>query len=523
MTRTALTLFRAGLSMALVVCFMVTLATAEIRAAEAAKRPNILLIYSDDQSYKTVGCYPESPDWVETPNLDRLAASGIRFRGGYLGAWCMPSRATILTGHYPHAIESMRMAGQYPGATYDPKQCPFWPSVFREQGYHTAQIGKWHTGNDAGFGRDWDYQIVWNRPKHPENAGAYYDNQALAVNGEERTVAGYSTDNYTRWACEYIRGEHRDAAKPWFLWLCYGAVHGPTIPAERHQGSYRDKPTETPQDIFPPRPGKPKYLLDTQAWVRGPNGEPVMGKSGEKLGDESSKNPKTQANFVRQMNECTRALDEGVGQVIAALKESGQLENTLVVYTADQGFSMGEHGFRTKLGPYDANYRSPLMISRPGTIPERAVSPHSATGADLVVTFFAHAGLALPWKMHGHDLTPLLRDPKTPWSHPVFFEHMGEHFGSDTTRVLAANGPAIHSNVPWWVAVLSGHHKYIRTLAADETEELYDLEHDPEELTNLASQPAHRQLLTQLRQATIEQLRQTDAGFIDHLPNTASP
>src|SRR5688500_15638129 len=90
-----------------------------------SKRPNILLIYTDDQSYKTVGCYPESFSWVRTPNIDALAKSGIRFHGAYLGAWCMPSRATLLTGRQPHAIESMRMEGQYPGSAYDPKQCPF--------------------------------------------------------------------------------------------------------------------------------------------------------------------------------------------------------------------------------------------------------------------------------------------------------------------------------------------------------------------------------------------------------------
>ena len=170
-------------------------------ADAASKRPNVLLIFTDDQSYKTVRCYPESYPWARTPNIDALAGSGVRFQGAYLGAWCMPSRATLLTGRQPHGIESMRVEGDYPGSTYDPQQCPFWPSVFRTHGYQTAQIGKWHTGTDAGFGRDWDYQIVWNRPKHPENAGNYYDKQLLAFNGEERLVEGYSTDNYTQWAC----------------------------------------------------------------------------------------------------------------------------------------------------------------------------------------------------------------------------------------------------------------------------------------------------------------------------------
>src|SRR5262249_44247336 len=159
--------------------------------ARDARRPNILLIFTDDQSYKTVGCYPEALPGVKTPNLDALAAAGIRFQGAYLGAWCMPSRATMLTGRFPHGVESMRMAEPYPASTYDPRQCPFWPKVFRANGYVTGQIGKWHTGVDAGTGRDWDWQVVWKRPKHPENAGNYYDNQILSFNGtEEKTVPG---------------------------------------------------------------------------------------------------------------------------------------------------------------------------------------------------------------------------------------------------------------------------------------------------------------------------------------------
>ncbi|HEX5103477.1 MAG TPA: sulfatase-like hydrolase/transferase, partial [Pirellulaceae bacterium] len=239
------------------VCFLLTLLPGAIRAADEGQRPNILFIYTDDQSYKTVRCYPDSYPWARTPNIDALAKAGVRFERAYLGSWCMPSRATLLTGLYPHAIQSMRMEGEYPGSTYDPAQCPFWPANFRKQGYQTAQIGKWHTGVDAGARRDWDFQIVWNRPKHPDNAGNYYYDQILSTNGGPDTLTeGYSTDNYTKWACEYIRGEHRDQDKPWYLWLCYGGVHGPSIPAMRHKGGYKDAEVVPPADIFPPRPGK---------------------------------------------------------------------------------------------------------------------------------------------------------------------------------------------------------------------------------------------------------------------------
>ena len=212
-------------SLAIMLVSMVTMT----RAAD--QRPNILFIYTDDHSHRTVSCYPEAYDWVQTPNIDALATTGVRFTHAYIGTWCMPSRATLLTGHHGFGVESMRMAGQYPGSEYDPQQCPFWPKIFRQQGYVTAQIGKWHTGTDTGYGRDWDHQIVWNRPRHINNSGAYYYDQMIEMNGgKAQLVEGYTTDNYTRWATEFIKGEHRDPDKPWYLWLCYGAGARPVHP-----------------------------------------------------------------------------------------------------------------------------------------------------------------------------------------------------------------------------------------------------------------------------------------------------
>ena len=134
-------------------------------ALGADTRPNILLIYTDDQSHRSVSCYPEAWEWVRTPNIDRLASRGVRFAHAFIGTWCMPSRATLLTGHHPFGVRSMRMAGQYPGSPYDPAECPFWPKVFRSEGYTTAQVGKGipapipepaatGTGRRSGTGRD---------------------------------------------------------------------------------------------------------------------------------------------------------------------------------------------------------------------------------------------------------------------------------------------------------------------------------------------------------------------------------
>ncbi len=491
-----------------------------VASAADVKRPNILFIYTDDQPYKTLSCYPESPKWVQTPNIDRLAASGVRFQRAYLGSWCMPSRATLLTGLLPHSVESMRMSGTYPGSSYDPQQCPFWPAELRKHGYHTAQIGKWHTGVDTGYGRDWDYQIVWNRPGHPENAGNYYKDQILAFNGKEREVQGYSTDNYTDWAVEYIRGEHRDANKPWYLWLCYGAVHGPTTPAARHKGSYSGNQAPVPADIFGPRPDKPAYLDGTQAWAPGPNGAPMMHKKNKaKVSFDTDKPGLDYHAWVQQVNECARGLDEGVGRVLAALRESGQLENTLVVYTADQGYALGEHGLSQKQAPYDAAFASPLIVSRAGSIPTGKVCRHPVNSADLVATFCEVTGLKTPWKQHGRDISPLLKNSETnEWQSPMLMEHMGQLYGSDTRVIPVGKAATEQNGVPPWVLIRDGQHKYVRTLVEGEVEEIYDLDADPEELVNLAVKPEHAELLATLRAKTIAELRRTGAPFVDVMP-----
>jgi arylsulfatase A-like enzyme len=483
-------------------------------AADKAKRPNILFIYADDQSYKTVSCYPEALPGAKTPNIDQLAKTGVRFHGSFMGAWCMPSRATMLTGRLPHGVESMRMEGTYPASVYDPQQCPFWPKVWREKGYTTAHIGKWHTGIDAGTKRDWDWQIVWNRPLHPENAGNYYEQQMLSFNGEERMTDGYSTDNYTKWAAEFIRGEHRDKDKPWYLWLCYGAIHGPTTPAARHRGMHKNDEVRVPADILPPREGKPDYLMKTQAWGKGANGKIIAGKSDETFGDESGKKQKSYEDYIHQINDCMEALDEGVGGVMKALRESGQLENTLVIYSADQGFAMGEHGFRIKMAPYDANFRSPLIVSMPGTLPEGKTSRHCVTGQDLVVTFHAFAGIEPAWKMHGHDITPLLKNPDADWPHPALYQSTGHHYGRDVAKIVNETPKeATYHNVPWYVAVRDDRWKLIHYLEAGVGEELYDVKNDPEELVNLVAKPEHKEVLAKMRETLSAELKRTDAGF----------
>jgi arylsulfatase A-like enzyme len=512
----------------LIVCLSITVFASSFATSAVAKdkRPNILFIYTDDHSHRTVSAYPEAYDFVKTPNVDRLAKTGVRFEHAFVGTWCMPSRATLLTGHHPYGIESMRMVGQYPGSEYDPQKCRFWPKTFRENGYVTAQVGKWHTGTDTGANRDWDHQIVWNRPRYPKNSGNYYGKQLIETNGGKPVMTeGYSTDNYSKWGAEFIRGKNRDADKPWYLWVCYGAVHAPFTPAKRHLESYPNIKVPTPADIYPPRPGKPAYMQKINYWMKGPDGGPILrGKTLSMLTVEPKPgiHGDSLTAWIRQYHQGVLAIDEGVGTLMAALKASGQLENTLVVFTSDQGFAWGQHGFRHKLAPYDATVRSPMIVSMPGTLPQGKVCPSPVGGVDLIPTFFQFAGIKLPWKMHGHDLTPLLKNPLAKWSHPVLLTLTGRKYGSDTDRVPTDPKERDINGIPWWVSLRQGRYKYIRTLVANEIEELYDIKADPEELTNLALKPKHANTLTEFRKATVSELKRTDAKMADHLPSVGT-
>ncbi len=229
--------------------------------------------------------------------------------------------------------------------------------------------------------------------------------------------------------------------------------------------------------------------------------------------------------WVRQYHQGVKAIDESVGKLIATLKETGQLDNTLVVFTSDQGFGWGQHGFCRKIAPYDATIRSPMIVSMPGTLPEGEVCETPIGGVDLPPTFFRFAGLDLPWEMHGHDLTPLLKNPAMDWPHPVLTTFTQRKYGSDTDVIPPNSSKLDAGGVPWWIALARGKYKYIRTLEDDQIEELYDLKSDPEELTNLALDAKHAKRLITFRKDLVAELRRTHAKMVSNLPmvKTAFP
>lgn len=495
---------------ALLVVFFILIKTLVIGASE--KSPNILFIFTDDQSHRTVSSYPEAYDWARTPHIDTLAASGIRFSHAYMGSWCMPARATLLTGLQQHNIPSLHRVGPYPGAEYDPKNLRFWPKEFRENGYNTAQIGKWHVGTDTGYGRDWDYQYVWVRPvPTPENAREYYVDQNIILNGKPiGTVEAYATDNYTNRAVEFIHGEYRDPEKPWYLWLCYTGIHGPFTPADRHLDAYPDVDIPAPADLYPPRPGKPEYSGQYGVWKKDADGNPRYLNRGQ-LGD-------TLYDATRKYHQAALSVDEGVGRLIESLKATGQIENTLVVFTADQGFAWGQHGFRHKRAPYAANIQVPFIVSMPGTIPGNKVCPSPVGGIDLIPTFFNFAGLDVPWEMDGRDMSPLLMDPDRAWDRPVFLSFTLESFRPNTEDIQP---PPVYTgnNMPWYSFVVNDRYKYIQTYVENEIPELYHIDNDPDELHNLALNPEYREIVKKQKTLLASELKRTHAKFVDKLPS----
>ena len=493
---------------------------APIAQATDSTRPNILFVLGDDISYRNISCYEGSYPWVETPNIDRLAEQGVRFTRGYIGAWCMPARATLMTGHHQYGNESIHLRlARYPSSKFDPEEMPLWPTALRENGYFTGMIGKWHIGKADGWGTAWDHQKVWNRCRHPGNAHAYYEAQLIETDGgASEWVDGYSTDFYTDWAIDFVEGKTRAAPeKPWFLWLCYGAAHSPFTPADRDLDRFPDTFVPAPADVFPPRQGKPDYMQKIQKWSRGPDGRPIMEKLWMPNGRGEPLFGPDVSQWNRQYQQTIASLDDNLGRLMEALEKSGQRENTLVIFAADQGFAFAQHGFATKMAPYDANIRPPMIFSRPGHLPEGAVCKHPVSGPDLVSTLLAQAGTAEPWEMHGYDFSPLLRDPnQKEWEHGAMTAMTGLEWG-DSTRKLPKFFK-LTQGVPWWVSYSKGSYKYIRTLQDNEIEELYDLDSDPEELNNLASSPEFYMMVQDFRAITIAELERTHSPLLKMLP-----
>ncbi|MCF3650618.1 sulfatase-like hydrolase/transferase [Synoicihabitans lomoniglobus] len=476
-------------------------------------RPNVLFIYTDDQSMRTLGCYLEegAQPWAQTPHIDRLAKEGVRFSNAYGASWCVPSRAVVLTGQQPHAIQGLDlnrdMSSRRPWATleagWNAESTNMWPRELREAGYETAMIGKWHTGQNSGHGDLWDHSVVWDQNTP---TGDWYNGQSLSVDGAPaEVVPGYSTFVYTDFAEDYIR---RDHDKPWLLWLCYNAPHLPNTVHPDAQGTYRDAEVEIPEDWYGPRVGKPAYMRTLTMYRPDIEGSPRYHYPNRSY---------SLKEMITNYHELVVSLDEAIGRLYATLEETGQLDDTVIVFTSDQGFAWGQHGYAWKVGPYDACLRMPMLVRYPPEAKAGGVVRSPVSIIDVVPTILSLTGLEVDWDLHGRNLRPALNDPAAGVPGRVLTEHFLSNFG-DQIQTAVTDDNNFWRTIPWWLSVTEGRLKYIRTLVPNEVEELYDLAADPGEQRNLALEAAHRTDLLRMREALAEELESTNAQFRSSLP-----
>jgi arylsulfatase A-like enzyme len=450
--------------------------------AQAADRPNIVWIFSDDHSYQTIGAYGGRLQSLNpSPNIDRLAREGMRFDRAYVGnSICGPSRATLLTGKHSH------MNGKYDnrgGFNHDQQQ---FQKILQKNGYQTVMVGKIHlNGNMQGF----DYWEVL------PGQGKYYNPSFKTEQGDTK-YEGHVSDIVTDKALDWLENK-RDKEKPFMLMIHHKAPHRTWIPAERHMVKYADVEIPEPDNLFDDYATRTTAAHEQDMTIDKTMRMLQDLKVGEKYakpGNQfAARNTWYEANkpegrdlirwkyqlYMKDFMRCTWGVDENIGRVLEVLEEQGLADNTIVMYSSDQGFYMGEHGWFDKRFMYEESFRTPFIARWPGKIKPGSVNQDLVQNIDFAETFLDLAGAPIPDDMQGRSLVPLMQG-KTPkdWRESLYY-HYYEYPGGHSVRR--------HEGV------FDSRYKLIRFYGTDvpdgEEWELYDLEKDPAEMNNIYSNP----------------------------------
>jgi N-acetylglucosamine-6-sulfatase len=450
----------------LVIAAAVLLAAAVSRAAEPAP-PNILLIITDDQRYDMLGCVGHPA--AKTPHIDRLAKEGAIFRNFFVACpLCSPSRASYLTGVYPHRhgiINNDKL-----GIDVISHTLVTFPRQLREAGYETAFIGKWHMGMDDSRRPGFDRWVSF------KGQGAYIDG-VVNEDGVQRQLDGHMTDYLNRQALEWV---NKKRTKPFCMIVAHKAVHYPYLPAKRHEKLFADYTFTLPRVADEDLAGKPvmnRKLPPKKAYEL----EGIAPEPGEPRRDRGN----DVASVVRDQLRCLAGVDEGVGQLLDALKAAGELDRTLVIYTSDNGYLMGEHGkVDDKRWAYEASVRVPLLVRYPLLLKPGTVCDKLVVNVDFAPTIRELAGVKPLVPMEGKSLVPLFRDPLAEWRTTILTEYFLEK---------------VAPKVPSWQSARTDRWKYIRYSENAEWDELYDLKADPKEERNLARDPMAQEPLETMR------------------------
>jgi len=446
--------------------------------------PNIVVIYSDDHAYQAISAYGDDRKLIETPNIDRLARQGMRFdRCLVTNSICGPARATILTGKYSHLNGFVNNSN----SVFDGSQLTF-PKLLQKAGYQTAMIGKWHLGSDpTGF--DF-WQIL-------PGQGAYYNPPMIRM-GERIKVPGYVTDIVGDVSLEWLR--KRDKSKPFLLMSQHKAPHRSWEPPLRHLGFDRDRVYAEPATLFDDYAGRgiaerdQDMTLEKTFTERDAKLAPPIGLTPEQRAQWDAyyepRNAKFRADnptgkdlvrwrYQRYMHDylaTVKAVDENVGRVLDFLEQEGLAENTVVVYSSDQGFFLGEHGWFDKRWIFEESVRTPLIVRWPGVTKAGSTSPALVSNVDFAQTFLDLAGVPVPDEMQGRSLRPLLGGNRPADWRTAFYYQYFEY-------------PAPHRVRPHY-GVITDRFKLVRFFGTGEDYwELFDRVNDPHELKSVYGHP----------------------------------
>ena len=420
---------------------------------QADERPNLLVIYTDDQRFDAWSMGGST--YIQTPHLDRIAQEGAWFPRSYAStSRCCPSRASFLTGKSSHTTG---VVSNHPDFDVLQRHASF-VDALDQAGYDTAYIGKWHLPNPgAGPVRGFDHWVSYEGP------GKHFD-QAFNVDGEQRASTGHQADVLVDYALEFM-GQERDG--PFCLILAFKNPHVPLTPAAPFAGS-----------IDPESIRLPASLDDDPASLNGFYARLATSEDSRHAIDDRAAFKAQVAHY----NELVMSVDAGVGRLFDGLEASGMLERTAILFTTDNGQLLGEHGLQQKGISYEPSIRTPLALRLPGRIPAGVRAPGLALNLDLAPTLLDLAGVQPLEPMDGRSLLP---------------ELAGEQPGRERFLYLA---PGFGGGKVIERAIVELRYKYVRLQAEGQTEELlFDLEQDPDERSNLAEQPAQASELERLR------------------------
>ena len=450
--------------------------------ARAAERPNIIFIMSDDHAAHAISAYGSKVN--ETPHLDSLARDGMLFRNAFVtNSICTPSRAAILTGKYSHR-NGVPVFNRFDGAQ------PTFPKMLQAAGYFTAMVGKWHLGSDpTGFDH---WEIL-------PGQGAYNDPILYTATGEKTYTARYATDVITDLGIETIRT--RPKGRPFFLMLQHKAPHRPWTPDEKYRKMFADRHIPEPATLFDGYETRTDALRENEqrvakdlsnrdlklpvpagleepartAWLAEKPMEVTVTVGGETktLKGETLVRWKYQ-RFMKDYLACVQSVDDNIGRLLRFLKETGLEKNTIVVYTGDQGFFLGDHGMYDKRFMYEDALRTPLLVRWPAVIKPGLKPEEMALNIDFAPTFLEAAGVPIPADLQGRSLLKVMRG-LTPadWRTSIYYRYYHDP-GDHNTRAH--------------YGVRTKTHKLIYFCTKNQWE-MFDLVNDPLEMHNLYGQP----------------------------------